>query len=401
VKSLRVLHINEATTAGVGRHLYDLSCEMQKAGLDVTVACPRAREGASDDVSFVDRLVSAGLSVAIVPMRRRIHLRSDIRSLHALIKLIREGRFDVVHAHSSKAGVLGRLAAWTGALRGERPVTVYTPNAFAFSGARTAWARWLYRAIERCLGHYATDALICVSPSELAQAQEYAIVASQRMVLIENAIDFSQYASGGDPAAAKARLGLDPASLAVGFVGRLARQKGVTCLVEAARLVLEAGVECQFLLVGEGELEDVVREMVQRADLDGRVLLAGFQSEIAEVLGALDVFVLPSLYEGLSYSLMEAMAAGRPVVATRVAGNCDLVRDRENGLLIPPGDAMALSEALIELICAPAERTRLGCGAAETARRWATPAEMSGRVIELYVKLSENRGVGANDGSQA
>ena len=110
-RPIKVLHVVEATTAGVGRHLYDLSCEMRRAGLDVVVACPQVREGARDDVAFVDRLVSAGLSVVLVPMRRRIHPSADLHSLFALGRLIRQSRFDVVHAHSSKAGVLGRMAA--------------------------------------------------------------------------------------------------------------------------------------------------------------------------------------------------------------------------------------------------------------------------------------------------
>jgi glycosyltransferase involved in cell wall biosynthesis len=379
---LRVLHIVEATTAGVGRHVLDLSRQMHKAGLDVSVACPEVRKAARQDTSFVDRLRAAGVQVVIIPMWRRIQPLADMRAFVCLARLIAQGAYDVVHAHSSKAGGLGRVAAW----RSEAAV-VYTPNAFAFVDTGNRFRGWLYQMIERWLGQHMTDALICVSASELEVARRQAIAPSERLMLIENAIDAACFAPCLSPTAAKLRLGLDPGLPTVGYVGRLARQKGLEYLVQAARIVVDTWGDAQFVLVGEGELEGKVREMVASYCLDQYFLLTGHRTDVPQIFEALDVFVLPSLYEGLPYTLMEAMAAGRPVLATDVDGSRDLIEDGLNGVLVPPRAARDLAEALVYLLSAKDERERLGGMARAAALSRQTTEQMTQQVINLYERL--------------
>jgi glycosyltransferase involved in cell wall biosynthesis len=386
---MKVLHILEATTAGVGRHVLDLCKHMKQAGLEVMVACPRRREGAGRDVEFVNRAASAGAVITMLPMRRNISPYADLRAYRALVRLIGRERPDVAHAHSSKAGVLARLAA----RRAGCPAVVYTPNAFAFLGARRPWTRWFYEGVERWLGRWATDALICVSRSEFALARDRCLAPPERLVLIENATDLARAALQLDPAAAKTQLGLDAARPVVGFAGRLTRQKGPETLIGAARLVRRSGSEAQFLLVGEGEMERTLRRMVAEFGLEDCVRFAGYQGEIGPVLAATDIFVLPSRYEGLPYSLMEAMAGGRAVVATRVGGNCDLIREGETGLLFPPGEVAALAEQLLRLLSDPDERTRLGDMAAAAAQSWPTVEQMTERVMALYQRVLDERAV--------
>lgn len=384
---LRVLHVVEATTAGVGRHVLDLSVDMFQAGLDVTVACPQVRDGAQQDTGFVDRLRGVGVPSAIIPMRRRIHPLADLLACRQLQRFIQQREYDVLHAHSSKAGVLGRLAAW----RAKVPVVVYTPHAFAFLGTGGRPRLYLYRATERWLGHHLTDALICVSPSELALARREDIAPSDRLVLIENAIDAHAYAPAGDAGDAKIALGLDPHRPALGFIGRLAAQKGIGHLLRAVRLVVDAWDQAQFVLVGEEELDGSVRHILARDHLENHVLLTGHRTDIARVLEALDIFVLPSLYEGMSYTLMEAMAAGRAVVATDVSGNRDLIEGEQTGLLVPPRDARALADAMIRLLSAPDERERLGRGALDAARSRPTLQQMTRQTVEVYMRILESK----------
>jgi len=356
---------------------------MRQAGLDVTVACPRVREGASRDTTFVERVEAAGVPVVIVPMRRGIHPWTDWRAYVRLLGLVRHSQYDVVHAHSSKAGVVGRLSA----RRAGVPAVVYTPNAFAFLGAPNRSLHWLYCSSERWLGQRVTDAVICVSQSERRLADQQAISPSDRLVLIENAIDASPFDPAIDPARAKSALGLDADRPVVGYVGRLARQKGIGCLIEAARKVVAVVETAQFVLVGEGELDRVVRQMVSKYGLADHVMLAGHRMDIPQVLAALDLFVLPSLYEGLPYTLMEAMAAGRAVIATDVGGNHDLVRHGETGILVPPNNGAVLADAVVRLLTASDERNRLGEAALAAARARPTPEEMTRQVIELYYRL--------------
>lgn len=386
-RKLRILHVVEATTAGVGRHVLDLSGHMQRAGLDVAVACPRMRENAKRDTAFVDKLKAAGVPVVEISMRYGIHPSADLRSYRCLVQLLRRGRYDVVHTHSSKAGVLGRLAGWHCGV----PVLVYTPNAFAFLGAHNRLLRWLYRTVEQRLGHQATDALICVSRSEMALADSLAIVPLERLVLLENTLDASDFATLADQVEAKSSLGLDPDHLVVGYTGRLAKQKGVEYLIQAVRQVVASGDNIQLLLVGEGELERSVRRMVTQHHLEDHVMLAGYRTDVPKVLAALDVFALPSLYEGLPYALMEAMAAGRAVVATDVGGNRDLIRDGITGLLVPPHDARTLADALLHLLRAPHERERLGRAALAAVGSRPTPEQRTHQVVDLYTKVLERK----------
>lgn len=386
---LHVLHVVEATTAGVGRHVLDLCVHMRRAGLEVTVACPSRREGARRDVGFVDRVQATGAAVVVLPLRRSISPYADVRAFQELMWRIGRGDLEVVHTHSSKAGVLGRLAA----RRAGCPAVVYTPNAFAFLGARRPWTRWFYEGVERWLGRCATDALICVGRSELELAQAHSIGPSERLVLIENTVDAALAAPAIDPGTARRRLGLETGRPVVGFIGRLTRQKGPQTLVRAAGLVRQSGGGAQYLLVGEGELERALRLRAAEHGLADRIRFAGYQSDIGPALAAMDIFVLPSLYEGLPYSLMEAMAAGRAIVATRVGGNCDLIQEGQTGLLFPPGDAAALAKTLIRLLAEADERRRLGDMAAAAARARPTPKQMTEQVIAVYERLLGDKGL--------
>jgi glycosyltransferase involved in cell wall biosynthesis len=359
---------------------------MRRAGLDVTVACPRVRERAQRDIAFVDRLRAEGVTVVEVPLRYGLHPLADLRDCGRLVRLIQQGRYDLVHAHSSKAGVLARLAA-----RLCRVPVVYTPNAFAFLGAQSRFRRWLYRSVEQWLGRTMTDMLVCVSSSEMALADRWAIAPSGRMVTIENAIDPAHYAPITSLAEAKSDLGLDPERLVVGYVGRLEAQKGIEYMLQAAQQVLASKENVQFVLAGEGKLERAARQMVASLGIEGQVLLLGYRTDIPQVLAALDVFVLPSLYEGLPYTLLEAMAAGRAVVATDVVGNRDLVQHGKTGMLVPARQAQALGSTFLHLLSAADERERLGEAAFTAARQRATPDQMAQQVVELYAMTLERR----------
>lgn len=395
---LKVLHVVEATTAGVARHVFDLCRCMRQDGVDVAVACPLVRENAMRDTAFVARLRAERVPVIELPMRYGIRPLADLQACGRLVRLIRREKYDVVHTHSSKAGVLGRLSAWLCRV----PVIVYTPNAFAFLGARHRLQAWLYCSIERWLGWRCTDMLICVSRSEMALAEQLRLASAECLALVENTVDVRGFTQALEPVSAngfRLAMGIDPTRPVVGFVGRLARQKGVEYLIGAARQVVAAagwGTEnAVFLLVGEGELESAVRRMVAETHLEDRVVLAGYRPDIPQVLAALDVVVLPSLYEGLPYTLMEAMAAGRAVLATDVGGNRDLVEHGKTGLLVPPRNVGALADAMIRLLLAPEERERLGQAALSSAQSRPTPEQMALQTIRLYTKILKRKRAGA------
>jgi len=386
---VKVLHVVEATTAGVGRHVFDLATAMHQGGVAVMVVCPPKRQGAQKDTGFADRLQAAGVPVSRLPMRRSVSPIADLRALAQLVRLLQGANPDVVHAHSTKAGVLARVAVRLAGLR-PNTVSIYTPNAFAFLDSHSQLLRWCVLQVERWLGRRATDLVIAVSRSEWQVAREKLMVPAGRLTVVENAVDAAEFGQLEPAGVARDRLGLDPDRLTVGFVGRLVRQKGLGTLLLAARRVMDAGLAVQWLLVGEGPEESALRRTAAGLNLSEHVVFAGYRSDIPTALAAMDLVILPSWYEGLPYTLLEAMAAGRAVVASDVVGNRDLVRDGVDGVLVPPGDAAALALAMQTILVDSAQRHRLGQAARASALARPTPAETAGQVLELYRRTMES-----------
>ena len=270
-----------------------------------------------------------------------------------------------MHASSSKAGVLGRLAAAATRV----PIRIFTVHGWAFS-AYSGLASRLYRVSDRLMAPL-TTVTICVSEQELAAGLEAGTCRAERSVVIHNAVDVA--------AAPRSRHDRPVPRLIA--VGRLKAPKDFLTLVRALARLPEGGFEA--LLVGDGpdrgEIEDEIREL----GVEGRVQLAGERSDVPALLADSDVFVLSSRSEGLPVSVLEAMAAELPVVASNVGGLGELVVDGETGLLVPPGDPEALAEALGRLIEDRELRRRLGasrprsCGATLRPRRIPTGASRS------------------------
>ena len=207
-------------------------------------------------------------------------------------------------------------------------------------------------------------------------------------MVAEIAIDPTPYLAARPPADLERAVGRP----LVGFVGRLAPQKGVRYLLQAAGLARAAGAEFHLLLVGEGDEEPALRALIGRLGLNDRVTLAGYRPDVPQVLAALDLFVLPSLYEGLPLTLLEAMAVGRPVIATDVPGNRDPIRHGETGWLVPSRDPAALAAALGALLADPGERERLGRNARAAALARPTVADQVKQIAGLYREVLARKG---------
>jgi glycosyltransferase involved in cell wall biosynthesis len=285
--------------------------------------------------------------VALQHVRRPLSPREDLRGLRELVRLIRRVRPDVVHANSSKAGVLGRLAA---ALTGV-PVRLFTVHGWAFkahSGLAAKAYLWADRAMRPL-----TTRTICVARSELAAGVRARTCRADATVVIRNGVRLDR------PRRRHPAVADGPATVLA--VGRLREPKDFLTLVRATAQ-LPAG-SARVLIVGDGPDRAAIDHEVSRLGLRDTVELLGERADVAELLAGSDVFVLPSRSEGMPMSVLEAMAAGLPVVASAVGGVPELVRDGETGTLVAPGDPGALAGALGALVADPAQRTRLGAAA--------------------------------------
>jgi glycosyltransferase involved in cell wall biosynthesis len=295
---------------------------------------------------------ACGLEVVIEPaLRAAIAPRSDLLALRRLESLFRRRGFGVVHTHCSKAGTIGRIAA----RRAGVPRVVHTYHGFPFHQFQSAPRRYAYVSIERRLGRL-TDVALCVGAGVAADAVRRELIAPDRVATIGVAVDgpgrIRASMAGRDPQArrrARAALGLPAAATVVGVVGRLTYQKAPEDFVDAIAALGRPGVT--GIWIGGGELTGRIarRAGARRAN----VVLAGERTDILEVLPALDVFVLPSRYEGLPTAIVEAMICGIPVVATSVNAVPDLVVPGSTGLLVPPGRPRLLASAIAHLLDSP------------------------------------------------
>lgn len=268
----------------------------------------------------------------------------------------------IVHLHSSKAGLAGRLA-----IRGRRP-TLFQPHAWSFY-ALTGWLRRFAIAWEQLAGRW-TTVIVCVSEGEKADGEAAGIRATCRV--LPNGVDLEAF-SVEDSASARRRLAVGDGPLAVA-VGRLSRQKGFDVLLAAWPQVERAVDSAQLVVIGSGPEEDLLRRQA------GSARLIGAQEDVRPWLSAADVVVVPSRWEGLAYVVLEAMAAGRPVVATDVAGTREALGD--TGVVVPPEDPEALASALARTLGRPD-----GAGARERAERLYDVHRATQAMADLYEEV--------------
>lgn len=383
---LRVAEVMECTIGGTRRHIGELSIGLAQRGVDVTLFASAVR-----DQTFrfdLARIAAAGARVVEIPMRREIAPLTDARHLARLIREFRRGEFDLIHTHSSKAGALGRVAARIALPRAK---IVHTPHTFAFNFAEqfSARKRKLFLSIERRLGRV-TDRLVHVSESERLEGLGLGIVPAERAIVIPNGIDPERYV-GRDRTRVRAELGIDDATPLLGAVGLLNEAKGHSFLIDAIGMLRARGRELRCVIVGEGALRGALERAIVEQRLEGVVSLLGYRRDVPDVLAALDVFAMPSLWEGMPYGVLEAMAAARPVVASDVNGCRDLVKDGVTGLLVRSRDAVALADALERVLVDRALADRIAAAGRERVRSEYSLATMIDRYLDLFGSLATEK----------
>lgn len=388
MRRIRVAEILEATVGGTRRHLLDLLEGLDRSHFEVTAVVSLKRDpGFAREVA---RLRAQGIEVITIPMLRRPAPIADIIALWRLCRVFERGRFDVVHAHSSKAGFLARVAARTAGI----PAVVYTPHGFAFTMRTNRLLRRLYRLAERLARRW-TDLFILVSPTEIEAAYGAALWPRAApphpvFVMIENGIDPGTVSRDRD--AARAALGLRDDDLVVGSVGRLTRQKGHRYLIDAAQRVVSQLPSAKFVIIGGGELGPSLQRQIDRLGLGDFVRLVGPRDDVRRLYAGFDIFALPSLWEAGPYTLLEAQAAGCPVVATTAAACAELVGHGDAGICVPSANSDALASAIIELLSDSQRRATMSRRAVDRARAPERRLETQiARTADLYPRLVRRR----------
>ncbi len=382
----KVIHvITRFDKGGSAENTYLTLIGLSRAGYDlVLVSGPsdesqlgeREREAVRANLERAER---AGIRIVRVHcLVRNLRPGGDLSAFLELLRIFRVEKPKIVHTHTSKAGILGRWAAWLCRV----PFIVHTPHGHVFWGYFGPLETKLYVTLERITA-WITDRIIALTSQERDDHLRFRIAPRDKFVKIHSGVDLSLFdATLHDRMKIRAELDIPSGDLVVGTAGRLTPVKGHMHLIDATAKILAVRPDTTFVFLGDGELKNKLLEQAEALGLAGKVHFPGWRPDVAAVMSAFDVFALPSLNEGMGRVLVEAMALSKAVVASRTGGITDLVEDDKNGLLVPPGDAGALAAAILRLLNDGEMRAAMG---GEGRRRAETYS--AERMVEKIGKL--------------
>ena len=339
--------------------------------------------------SLIEEVRQRGVQLTILPeMVREISPKNDLLALWKLYRLMHQKRYMIVHTHSSKAGIIGRLAA---RLAGT-PLIVHTVHGWSFHDHMSPAVRRTYILLERISAAY-TNALIVVTKKDIEKGLKEGIGKVEQYHLIRSSVPLDEF----DPAkvdriAVRRELGIPAEAFVIGNLGRFSAQKNPLDWVCVAGEVGRRHPEVYFLLVGDGPMRSQVETALAAEGISERTLLTGLRRDAAHMLAAMDVFVLTSLWEGLPRVIPQAMLMGLPIVANRADGTIEAITDGQTGFLCSPGDIAQMSKRISELIENAEQRRSMGHLGQEYARREFDLHQMITQIEALYRELLVNRG---------
>lgn len=336
--------------------------------------------GSVSDVDISD------INVVIIPeLGREINPVVDIVCLFKLYKFIKEGRFDIVHTHSSKAGFLGRIAA---KLAGVATI-FHTPHGHIFYGYFNSYITQIFILLERFAAKF-TDRIISLTDSETWDYIKFRIAPKEKFLTIHSGIKIERFMNTKVNKIEKLKeLGIIESPVVIS-VARLVPIKGHKYLIDAASRVVRIIPNVKFLLVGGGHLREKLEKQVQHLSIRESVLFLDEREDVPELLACADIFTICSLNEGMGRAIVEAMAAGLPVVATKVCGIPDVVEDGVTGILVPPKDPVSLSMTILKLLKDRELAKKMGEEGRKRARMFGVE-EMVSKIENLYEELMRSK----------
>ncbi len=376
--SVRLLHVvGDSRFGGAGRIILGLGQAAQAQGWQVDVL-------ATDPV-FQRSIREQGLRVVDLDViRREIRPSWDLAGLFRLYRFLKQERYRLVHTHTSKGGFVGRLAAQLAGV----PAIVHTVHGFAFAEESPAAVRWFYSALERLAAPWC-DRLVSVSEFHKDWALALRICDASRIIAIPNGITPPVRNPEIAPAEVRRRMGVADDDLLILTMARLAADKGLEYLIEAAGSLPPGLRRVRLAIAGEGPVRTSLEKAARKRGVMDSVIFLGFREDVGDLLAACDLVALPSLREGLSIALLEAMSAGKPIIATSIGSHRELASQAEIALLVPPADSHALRDAIVRMAGDPALMTRLGATARWLFERHYTEGRMLDAYMRVYSALME------------
>jgi glycosyltransferase involved in cell wall biosynthesis len=387
---VKILHIiTRLDMGGSAQNTLHTCTELSDKYEKVLVHGPSFESGMTDiEKKIVEegiaRARARGVKVILLSsLVRSIRPSKDLKALLALILLIAKEKPDIVHTHSSKGGILGRLAAKLCGV----PHIIHTPHGHVFYGHFGRLASRIFLWVERIFSKF-TDRLVALTHGEKNDYIEMSVFAPDKLLTIHSGVDIQQFLNANGNGLEKRRsLGLEQHEAVIGFVGWLLPIKGPDYLLKAMDYIWPQKPETTLVMVGKGDLDVDLRGEALRKNINGKVKFLGWRQDIHELMPIFDMLVLPSLNEGMGRVLVEAMAAGKPVVASRVGGIPDLIEDGRTGYLVPPADEKALADAILKLLNDRGHARLMGQRGKQRCQQFSLEA-MIAKLDDLYSDLN-------------
>ncbi len=369
---------------GPALHVAYLSAGLEERGYETTLVAGSLAPGEESMAGVAERL---GVPVVAVPeLHREISALRDLRAVYRLASIIREVRPAILHTHTAKAGAIGRIGAM---LAGEArpPIVVHTYHGHVLRGYFDPVRSNAFRLLERMLARR-TTALVAVSPEVRDDLVALGVAPADLFTVIRLGIGLDERIGSAEGGAETRRLlGIAPGRFTVGWIGRMTGVKRTDDVLVTVQKLRERGVDACLVMVGDGPDREALEQLAKRLGIARSVLFLGYQEEVAPYFAAFDAFLLTSLNEGTPVTTIEALAAGVPVVSTRVGGVPDVVRDGVDGFLVEPGDTDAMAGRLAELAGDVELRRRIGDAGRERVQSRYSVGRLLDDVDDLYRRL--------------
>jgi glycosyltransferase involved in cell wall biosynthesis len=389
VRVLRV--IARLNLGGPALHVAYLSAGLEERGYETTLVAGSLGKGEGSMAYVAEQ---KGVEIVTIPdLSREISPLHDLRAAQRLAGIIRSMQPHILHTHTAKAGAVGRTAAM---LAGDArpPIVVHTFHGHVLRGYFGPVRSRFFRMLERGLARSST-ALVAVSPEVRDDLVALGVAPRDKFTVIRLGVELEQRVAFTDETRARARrmLGVPGDRFIVGWIGRMTAVKRADDILLAFKRLRRGGTDACLCLVGDGPDRDEVEELAHDLGVVRDCLFLGYQHDVAPFYAAFDALVLPSANEGTPVSAIEALAAGRPVVATRVGGVPDVVRDGVDGFLVDPGDVASVAARLAELAADPARAREMGEAGRTRVRERYSVGRLVDDVDRLYRELLAAKGV--------
>lgn len=363
--------ITQSELGGAQKYVFDLAFSLRD---EYEIAVGFGEQGGDGELARQLKAIYVKC-FEINSLKRDISPIKDFKAIFEIRKIIKGWKPDIIHLNSSKISIIGSMA--TIFLKCK---VIYTAHGWVFNEPMNGLKRSLYEKLERWTAKI-KDAIICVSENDVRTAIDAKIASPGKLHMIHNGITDSPLL---DAASAKAKLGFGPEEFVIGSIGNLYATKGFEHFIEAMKILVDSGFNFKAIIIGEGQERAKLEDLISQYNLRQRVFLLGRIDQARQLLPAFDIYVCSSVKEGLSYTIIEAMLAQRPIIATSVGGNPEMIIEGETGLLAGPANAMSLAGRIHELLDDPARTASLGQAARQKALAEFSLDKMVEQTKEVY-----------------